>query len=33
MGEKGGVVGGKIILQVAGHDELEKKEMLLFSLL
>ena len=25
MGEKGGVVGGKIILQVAGHDELEKE--------
>ena len=22
MGEKGGVVGGKIILQVARHDEL-----------
>ena len=25
MGEKGGVVGGKIILQVARHDELEKE--------
>ena len=25
MGEKGGVVGGKIILQVTGHDELEKE--------
>lgn len=33
MGEKGGVVGGKIILQVEGMMNSKKKEMLLFSLL